>query len=147
MAELDLYWALVPCVILGFLVGWLVLPRVGTLWATLPFATLVAMVATSVVLHFAVARNFAWCGTGVTKYIVGTYLTLGTLAVLTTQGAAAVGNAARRHAASHTRPRYAVRPKQRVPASWQLGETSYGTSGTRSGPTSSISGRARRRQG
>ena len=99
MADLGLYWALVPCVILGFLVGWSVLPRVGTLWATLPFATLVGLAATTVVLHFAVTRNFAWCGTGVTKYMVGTYLTLGTLAVLTTQGAAAVGNSARRLAA------------------------------------------------
>ena len=75
------------------------LSRVGTLWATLPLAVLGGLVAANLVAAVTVRTDFGWCATSVTRYSVGTFLTLGTLSVITIQCAAALGKASGRSGA------------------------------------------------
>ena len=96
MAELDNYLILLPCLLLGFVVGRVQLSRVGTLWATLPLAVLGGLLASNRVAAIIVRTDFGWCATSVTSYSIGTYLAFGTLAVITIQCAAALGKESRR---------------------------------------------------
>ena len=91
------YWGWVPCLAIGILVGHWGLRRVGTMWATVPLAILLAFLWSSVYVRLGITEYFGWCGTGRANFAMRAYLSLGVIGVTVTQCGVLVGDVYRRY--------------------------------------------------
>jgi hypothetical protein len=99
MAEIVASWGWVPCVIVGFAIGYGNQRRVGTLWAVVPASTLMALGLAEAYLYFAIPQYFGMCGFGLNEFIDESRLVFGSAGFIASQASAALGQAVGRRMA------------------------------------------------